>query len=224
MTVSFLRKLRRASVKTRLLNPFDEYWDRRLGISTFGYVPSVGEADAPDLQMHYAPTPYRVIFRIIEHLDIGPDDTVVDFGCGPGRFAFAAGHAGCRRSVGVEIDATLHAQALENTARSTVPRERMEFNRVPVQEYDPVDVTRVYLFHPFGPGTLASVLGNFGRSIAASPRHVRIAYNNPVHAQVVDDAGIFTRTAEWKGNGASLPYDVTFWETAQPDPPKAVMR
>ncbi|MDI6027529.1 hypothetical protein QBK99_15155 [Corticibacterium sp. UT-5YL-CI-8] len=213
MSIPLLKGLHKASLKTRILHPFDEYWDRRLGISTFGYVPAVGEMNSPDLQMHYEPTPYRAIFRIIRHLDIGPDDTVVDFGSGPGRFAFAASWSGCRRSIGVEIDRSLHHRALDNMRRSTTPPGRTSCECMPAQNFDPIDVSRVYLFHPFGRRTLRTVMDNLRDSLSVKPRRVRIAYNNPVYADIVDSLGIFHKTDEWQGGEPSLPYPVAFWET-----------
>lgn len=214
MEGSLLGRLRGASLKTRLFNPVDEFWDRRLGISTFGHIPAIGDQDSLDLQMHYEPTPYRVIFSIIEHLGVGPDDVLVDFGSGMGRVPFAACWAGCGRSIGVEIDQTLYRQACQNAERSAVTNRRVEFTCVPAQQYDPAEVTIVYLFHPFGAGTLKAVVDNLRHSIAGNPRRVRIAYSNPVFADIINACSLFRKTGEWAANRLN-PYRVAFWDTAR---------
>lgn len=211
--MTLLKKFRQARLKTRLLHPWDECWDRKLGISTFGYVPRVGDLDAPDMQMHYGPTPYRGIFRIIRRLGLGADDVLVDFGSGLGRFVFSAAWGGCGRSIGVEINDSLYAQSLDNLARSRVEPGRVEFSQTFAQHYDPTGVTCVYMFHPFGPGTVGDVIRNLECSIEAQPRRVQIAYKNPVHADVVDASHAFRRTDDWEAEGRSLPYAVSFWET-----------
>jgi len=210
----FLNVLRGSGWKTRLLSPADEFWDRRLGISTFGYIPAIGGSNSSDLRMHYEPTPYRVIFRILKYLGAGPDDVFVDFGSGMGRTAFAACWAGCGRSVGVEIDPSLHRRACANLEKSAVSGRQIQFTCTPAQRYDPSGTTIVYLFHPFGSGTLQSVVANLDRDISNSPRKVRIAYYNPVFPEILDASVLFRKTAEWAAEGAKLPYGVAFWQTA----------
>ena len=46
MRGGLLNILKGSGWKTRLLNPVDEFWDRRLGISTFGYTPAIGDKDS----------------------------------------------------------------------------------------------------------------------------------------------------------------------------------
>lgn len=209
-----LNRLKGSGWKTRLLNPVDEFWDRRLGVSTFGYTPAIGDSGDLDLRMHYEPTPYRVIFDILKHLGAGPKDVFVDFGSGLGRTTFAACWAGCGRSTGVEIDPALHRQACVNLKGSVVADRQVQFTCAPAQDYDPSGTTIVYFFHPFGPGTLEMVIANLQRDILNNPRDVRIAYNNPVFPEVLDGSGLFRKTAEWPSQGKKQPYPVSFWQTA----------
>ncbi|UVK39472.1 hypothetical protein LHFGNBLO_000849 [Mesorhizobium sp. AR10] len=214
MRGGLLNILKGSGWKTRLLNPVDEFWDRRLGISTFGYTPAIGDKDSLDLRMHYEPTPYRVIFKILKHLGAGPDDVFVDFGSGMGRTTFAACWAGCGRSVGVEIDPSLYRHACMNLEKSAVSDRQIQFICTPAQRYDPSGTTIVYLFHPFGPGTLQLVVANLQRDILDNPRDVKIAYNNPVFPETLDASGLFRKTGEWAAEGTKLPYRVAFWQTA----------
>ena len=84
-----LNRFRGRGYKTRLLNPHDEFWDRRLGVRTFGFHPGTGNAGDPDWQVHYAPTPYSEIFRLLNLVDLSNEDVFVDLGSGMGRTTFA---------------------------------------------------------------------------------------------------------------------------------------
>ena len=59
-------------------------WDKALGIRTCGR-----DAVGADQYHHpYEPTPYSVLERLAESGLIGPEDTVLDYGCGKGRVEF----------------------------------------------------------------------------------------------------------------------------------------
>src|SRR5947209_14416336 len=75
-------RLRGHGIKTRLLNPYDAFWDWKLGVHTFGYHPASGKQGDSDWQLHYTPTPYADIFRLLRMVELGPDDVFVDLGGG----------------------------------------------------------------------------------------------------------------------------------------------
>src|SRR4029078_235190 len=81
-------------IKARLLNPYDAYWDWKLGINTFCYHPASNERES-DWKVHYPPTPYRDIFDLLRVVKLNGDDVFVDLGSGLGRAVFAAGWVGC---------------------------------------------------------------------------------------------------------------------------------
>lgn len=203
-------------LKTRLLNPYDTFWDLRLGVNTLGYVPAVGDDSDPNYQVHYQPTAYAKLFKVLRRLEIGPDDSFLDLGCGLGRPVFAASHLGAKRSVGVEIDRDLVAAAQRNLNGSRLRGRNIEFIAAPAQEFSPTAITAIYMFHPFGPGTLQTFADALVSSIAMSPRRVRIAYENPVHGEVLDRAPAFRLIEEWPaGLVKSSAYAVQFWECGQ---------
>ena len=115
-----LEKLKGAGFKTRLLNPRDEFWDRRLGVRTLGFLPAVGAPGSATWQGHYVPTPYNKLIASLRHVAIGSEDVFVDLGSGLGRTVFAASWLGARRAVGVEIDTSLTEAARANLARFRV--------------------------------------------------------------------------------------------------------
>lgn len=211
----WLRGLAGSGLKTRLLHPVDEYWDRRIGVRTFGFKPAVGESGALDYRVCYVPTPYRKLFKVLRRMEIGPEDSFLDLGCGLGRPVFAASWAGAKRAVGVEIDEDLIASARRNLERCRLKDRNIEFFNTPADAYNPGDVSALYMYHPFGPGTLQLALETIVRELEARPRRLRIAYENPVYADIIEVTGKFRRIDEWPARelGGSS-YGVIFWESA----------
>src|SRR5262245_47169630 len=67
--------------------------------------------------VHYEPTPYGLIKRVIRILRPKPQDVVFDIGCGKGRVLALFARCGVRRVVGVEIDPVLADVASRNALR-----------------------------------------------------------------------------------------------------------
>ena len=203
-----------AGIGSRFLMPIDAIWDARLRVNTFGYKPAVGERGAPDFRVHYTPAPYRKVFKLLQHIDVGEDDIFVDYGCGLGRAVLAASWLGAKRAIGVDIDPQLISRARINRRKSRLRHADIAFVCTPAESYDPKDVTAIYMFHPFGPGTMAKVVERLVMSLDAAPRKVRIAYENPVCAGVIDASPRFRRMDDWPANRADgSPYAAAFWES-----------
>ena len=217
-TVPFWARLRGSGFKTRLLNPRDELWDRRLGIATFGFVPAVGEPDHDAWQGHYQPTSYKDLFRMLRHLGVGADDVFYDLGCGLGRTVFAAHRLGARRAVGVEVNGPLVRACRENLVRSGADPRAVAFVECFAQDCSYADATVLFLFHPFGRGTLQTVLERVGRDLAAAPRRLRLVYFNAVADDILEGCGFLRRTDRWAAGQGWSPtsgrYDASFWESS----------
>ncbi|HYJ31467.1 MAG TPA: hypothetical protein VEW25_14140, partial [Allosphingosinicella sp.] len=56
-----------------------------------------------ELDVPYVPTPMRVVDRMLEMAEVGPDDYLIDLGSGDGRIPVAAARRGAR-ALGVDID------------------------------------------------------------------------------------------------------------------------
>ena len=63
------------------------------------------------VRVPYAPTPKRMIKKIIDELDIKKGDIVYDLGCGDGRFLFAAETKGAT-AIGYELSPMVYYKAL----------------------------------------------------------------------------------------------------------------
>ena len=211
--MKLLDSIKGAGLKTRLLHPVDEFWDRRFGVHTVGFLPEVGDPEHPDFRAAYVPAHYRRIIASLRHVNVGPADTVVDLGCGLGRSVFAASWLGARLSVGVEIDADLVAKAQRSQRSSRLKDRDIEFVCAPAQTYSLADVTLIYMFNPFGSGIMREVVQQLEVALAQRPRKLRIVYENPIQGEVLDASRHLKRTDAWPSGKAGSPHPLAFWET-----------
>ncbi len=213
--MNLLARWKGKGLKNRLLNPQDEFWDRRLGVRTFGFISAVGTVADADWQGHYTPTPYRDVFALLRHVGVGPGDVFVDLGCGLGRVVFAANRFGATRSVGVEIDPPLAAQCLESAQRGGYAQGSVDFICAPAQTYSHVDTTVLFMFHPFGAGTLRTVVEALDDALDARPRPLSVIYLNPVFEEVLRESRHLKQVEHWPFRDATRfngeRYPVSFW-------------
>lgn len=181
-----IHELRGTGLKTRLLHPHDELIDRWLGVRTSGWRPHVGDEHDPDWRVEYVPSSYAVLRRVLRRVNLGPDDVFVDLGAGMGRSVFAASWMGARRAVGVEIDPALVALATANLARSRLRDRQVEFVERGAEAYEQDQSTVLFMFNPFGAGTMAAVARQIEAGLKKNPRNLRIAYVYPFFASALD--------------------------------------
>ena len=120
-------------------------WDKLLQIETVGR----DETNADEYHHPYEPTDYPVLERLAESGFFGEGDAVLDYGCGKGRVGFFLSHRTKVKTIGIEYDEHIYADALENR-KSTVSRVKPEFVLTRAEEYAvPPEVNRCYFFNPF---------------------------------------------------------------------------
>lgn len=207
-------KIKGTGLKTRLLNIRDELWDRRLGINTFDFSPAIGMPGDPQWQGHYVPYTYRGVFSALKHVGLGHHDTFVDLGSGLGRAVFAAASLGAR-SIGVEINPTLHEGAHRNLSLCSINRELINFRCMSAEEYGHDDTTVLYMFNPFGAGTMEAVFLQLAATFRENPiNELRIIYINPILDGVIEKAGTgwLQRYDHWQPKPGSK-YAISFWNT-----------
>jgi predicted RNA methylase len=217
MDPRMLDRYRGKGYKYRLLNPWDELWDRRLRIRTFGFGQDKGDPSGDDYRVHYEPTPYYHLFRLLRMIDLRKDDVFVDLGCGMGRPVFAASWLGAASSIGVEVSRGLHDIAIKNQQQSRLAHCDIRFHCQPAQEYRNPDMTVLFMAHPFGERTLAQVVDNaeIDRSGGHS-RPLRILYVNPIYDFVLEQRKWLKRVGRppivksWPSTAAH--YQASIWE------------
>jgi SAM-dependent methyltransferase len=195
--LGLLDGLRNRDLKNRLKNPVDEFWDRKLGVQTFGWHAGTGVPGAANAYLPFVPSAYRDIFQYLRAAGIGPDDVFVDLGSGFGRTVFAASWMGARRAVGVELVQALTDGAEANRRRSNLRDRDIEFVCANALEFSEPDMTILYMFHPFGEAVLEQVLANIKatRDAAANPKPLRIVYANPCYDAALGRTGWLQKVA-----------------------------
>ena len=101
---------------------YESTWDASLQIKTVGR----DDTNADAYHHPYEPTPYSVLDRLAKSGFFGPQDVVLDYGCGKGRVGFFLAYRTKARTVGIEYDTRIYADALENRA-TTISRIKPDF-------------------------------------------------------------------------------------------------
>jgi precorrin-6B methylase 2 len=200
----------------RLENAIYEY---RLGLATHGLHNWRPGDWSQDEHLFYYATSYRRIFRILDALKLGPSDVFIDLGCGKGRVACCASRYPIREVIGIEDVAELCQTAEQNLKRLRGKRTPARILHGKAEEFDYCIGTAIYMFHPFGPKTMAAVLAQLEKGLRANLRDLRIVYVNPVHETVLAETEWLRRYDYWppvRHLGTEIMHGVSFWGFVPP--------
>ncbi len=106
------------------------------------YEPEMGQLGKDSV---WAPTPDRLIERMLQMADTGPNDVVIDLGSGDGRIPVIAAKRFGARGIGVEFDADLVAYSVRLAARERVAH-RVTFLRQDLFETDLSNATVIAMY------------------------------------------------------------------------------
>ena len=147
--------------------------DKLLQIKTTGR----DESNADQYHHPYEPTPYCVLERLAASELISSEDVVLDYGCGKGRVDYFLSHRTKAKTIGIEYDERIFADALENRKAS---RAKPEFVLANAEHYEvPAEVNRCYFFNPFSVEILHKVLARIIDSWYESPREMFLFFYYP---------------------------------------------
>jgi len=198
----FLERLR-VRIVGRVHRLCDERFDARRGIETVRNVDAADMADAVDLSGYegdeelYAGTP-SLLFDAL-HSPLADMDqavtTYIDIGCGKGRMLIQASEAGFQSVIGVEF-----AEPLAETARENLQSVlgeahghwRIDGADARTYRY-PDGPLALFLYNPFDPPVFEGFLSNLRTDLDARPRDVRLIYNHPLCADLLDADPAFVR-------------------------------
>jgi SAM-dependent methyltransferase len=169
-------------------------FERRYGLQTAGTVHLEEFGLASEGRLHYQPSEWRTLHRILRPDEVDPSDVFIDFGSGMGRAVFEAAQYPFKRVIGVEV-----ASQLNDIARQNVERNRHRFRSGEVDlitadatSFDiPDDVSVVYISNPFQGQVFRSVVDNVLASVDRCPRRVRLIYVYPTERGILDATGRF---------------------------------
>jgi SAM-dependent methyltransferase len=185
-------------------------FDRRHGIDTRGWRVTPAEVTARTEHgdgVDFEPTPVRELRKILDALpgiDLA-DSTFIDLGCGKGGPLAVAALKGFRRVVGVEMNGELAEVARANA--EVLKARTPGTGTIEVVEGDattyplPPEPTLLYLYNPFGSGSMRVVAESVTTSLREHPRVFFVLYLNPWHRHVWEEVSVLrpigSRPAGW---------------------------
>ena len=153
----------------------EKSWDELLQIKTIGR----DDLNADRYRYPYEPTPYSVLERLADNGLIREGDMVLDYGCGKGRVEFFLSDQLKVKTIGIEYDAHIYRQALENQ-KNTAAEGKTEFVLLRAENYEvPLDVNRCYFFNPFSAEILHKVMARIMESYYENPREIFLFFYYP---------------------------------------------
>ena len=152
----------------------DHFCEKRLGIRTTGYSRLTEDITMFKDSTDYDPTPYEFIKKILEKLQFGTDDVFIELGCGKGRIIFSVAEKRLKKVIGVEARKDLFAIASDNLKNAKRKNTPVEIFNEDAADFDMREGTIFFMYQPFGNNTLAKVIDNIKKSLAADPRKIRI--------------------------------------------------
>ena len=150
-------------------------WDKLLQIKTTGR----DEAGADQYHHPYEPTPYSVLERLADSGFLGPEDVILDYGCGKGRVDFFLSYRTKAAAIGIEYDSRIYHSALENQ-KTAVAKAKASFVLSNAEAYAlPPEVNRCYFFNPFSAEILRKVMARILESYYDNPRDLFLFFYYP---------------------------------------------
>lgn len=175
----------------------DQEFDREYGTDTSSYVGLSGLNIAATVSSTRTGTEYRPIFRkrfaeIMREIPLRYEDYLfIDIGSGKGKALLLASDFPFQEIVGVEFAHELHEIAVRNINTYRSPQQRCKrISSICMDagtfEFPPVP-TLLFMYHPFGPPVLGSLLQNLRRSRSQASCPLVLAYAGPVHGAFVQE-------------------------------------
>lgn len=151
----------------------DEYLNIKTSVEDYDYRPI--QTRHQD-RIPFVPTAYKNLGRLME-IDLSQEDVFVDLGCGKGRVAIFMATQNIKKSVGMDVDEKMVHKANLNSKSekmASLIKSPLEWIHTDVTDYDFSEGTVFYLYNPFGPKTLETVLQKIKTSLIRNPRRIRI--------------------------------------------------
>jgi SAM-dependent methyltransferase len=154
--------------------------DRLVGALLADASPPEPRVELEPEMVAYQPTPARAILTLLDRTHLGPDDTLVDVGSGPGYVAILVALLCGARATGIELEPAYCDHARRCAARLNVPR--VEFIQGDAREASLADGTVFFLYTPFRGALLRQVLERLRAE--AKVRPIRVCTYGPCTAEM----------------------------------------
>jgi SAM-dependent methyltransferase len=136
---------------------------------------------------HATNSPYEDLGRVFAGVEVGPDDVIVDVGCGKGRsLNWLVEHFPANTIVGIELDPAICAA----TARRLRRKKNVTILCGDATELLPADGRVFYLFNPFD----EAVMERFAGALLERRTPATVVYYNAKHLEPFHANARFTIT------------------------------
>ena len=165
----------------------EEWYERRLGINSKGYITLDELGMKKPMCSNYAPIQYGLLHQVMKSKDVAKlisDGVCVDYGSGLGRALLVAASYPFKRCIGIEMVPYLHKLACRNLEKA-MPNlicEDINFINMDAADYHPADDVTVFVFfNPFSGDILNKVMSNIRISLERTPRNHVVLYIPPYY-------------------------------------------
>lgn len=181
----------RYQMAIRLFYPAVIWRDDKRGVDFYRDL-SVAELGLKeDVSGRYGGTRMYEIRKILKKIKISDQDSIVDFGCGKGATLAVFAEFPFRRITGVELSDRACQVARKNM--NVMGLEKVEILNIDARDcVDDLDEFNIfYFYNPFPAIVMETVIKNILTSMDRKHRQVRIIYNYPVDASIIEMTGRF---------------------------------
>ena len=159
----------------------EQYYEKLLNIKTSGEQKIFNES----VHYHrYEPTSYSALEALSKQYEFTAGDSIVDFGCGKGRFNFYINHFFNSNVTGIEMNNFFYYEAIENKKNYFIKRRNkpgsVNFINCLAEKYEIKPSNNIfYFFNPFSVQIFSKVIKNILISLEANERTVDIILYYP---------------------------------------------
>ncbi|WP_010244337.1 class I SAM-dependent methyltransferase [Acetivibrio cellulolyticus] len=159
----------------------EQYYEKLLNIKTSGEQKIFNDSSH---YYRYEPTSYYSLETLSKHYKFTAEDSIVDFGCGKGRFNFYINHFFGSSVKGIEMNNFFYKEAIENKKSyfqtNKSKKDNINFLNCFAERYniDPSD-NKFYFFNPFSMQIFAKVIKNILVSTEVYERTVDVILYYP---------------------------------------------
>ena len=153
-----------------------------------------------------SPSGGRYLRRVLEDLNVTPQDAIVDVGCGKGSAMRTMLEFPFCRVDGIEVSGLIAAVAASNFKRLGADRATVYLSDAAAfRLYDVYSF--VCFYNPFPGAVMETVVTALAGSLQQRERHLTVIYNNPTCNDALIHSGLFERVADYPdqwGNGIAV--------------------
>ena len=165
----------------RISHMNEQYYEKLFNIKTTGEQKEFNESYHYHI---YEPTSYAALEALCSSYNFTQTDSIVDFGCGKGRFSFYINYFYECKITGIEMSSFFYKQAENNlksySIKNAAKAKKNRFINCLAEEYEvPPCTNKFYFFNPFSMQIFSKVVKNILLSKEESERRIDIILYYP---------------------------------------------